>query len=141
MAARRVQVAPRAPQGRYPARQARRRWPAVTAMAVAFAVLVAWTVWIALAQANPDVAAGVRAFKVTSDHTVDVTIEVHKAAGASATCELSSRAFDGSQAGSRTVEIGPSADGKRSMVVTTTLDTTKRGVTGEVGACHLVAKS
>lgn len=141
MTVRRAQEAPHAPQGRYPARTARRRWPAVTAMAVAFAILVTWTVWIAARHANPDVAAGVRAFKVTSDRTVEITLEVRKAAGASATCEVSSRAFDGSEAGHGSVEIGPSADGKRTTVVTTTLDTSQRGITGEVGTCHLVAKS
>jgi hypothetical protein len=130
------QSARRRPPGRY-AEHGKNRTAAIAVVAALFLALVSWTVWTAAVRATPAVDAGVRSFKVLSDHAVTGTIEVHKAPGATALCDIRARDSYGAQAGIETVTIGPNKSGSRRNVETYILTTNVRPVTFEVQNCRL----
>jgi uncharacterized protein (DUF58 family) len=110
-------------------------------MRIAFVVflvlLVSGTVWIGLDNANRDVRASIPSFKVTSDRSVEVQVEVVKDKTKEAVCVLRSRSEDGAEVGRKEVRI-PAAD-SRTTTVTEVLQTTARPNTAELDGCKIVA--
>jgi hypothetical protein len=124
---------PALPAGRYgPPPRARRRPLTIVALVVTAAVVLGWILWVVIDSRSPvhwtDVG-----FVIVSDQQVNVTYDVHKDAGATATCTL--RALDRGKGtvGTAEVVIGPS----RSDVTrrTDTVRTSALAVTGFVRTC------
>jgi len=125
------------PPGRYGRRRDphRRRWLAwVLAIVVAAAGL---GVAVKLYSQYADAPYQVRIVRVTdlSDDRVTVTFEVRLPAGASAKCTVLAHTRDGEEVGRAEVTVPPAVPGQRTAVVTYTLATSKRPVTGEVPGC------
>jgi hypothetical protein len=111
--------------------QLRRVLVAAGLVAAVTAVALAWVV------SRPAVDAGVTRISFVSDHRVDVTFEVHKSPGATATCVVRARDATGAQVGYATATVGPAA--RRAVTVTHRLSTRARAVTGEVVGCRVTA--
>lgn len=125
------------PPGRYGRRRDphRRRWlPWLLGLVVAAGGVA---IAVKLYQQYADPAYQVRITRVTdlSDHQVTVTFEVRLPAGRGASCTVLAHARDGEQVGWAEVSVPPAPAGQRTGVVTYTLATSRRPVTGEVPGC------
>jgi len=125
------------PPGRYGRRRDphRRRW-----LAWAIGVVVAAAglgIAVKLYSQYADAPYQVRVVRVTdlSDHRVTVTFEVRLPTGAAAKCTVLAHTRDGEEVGRAEVTVPPAAPGQRTAVMTYTLETSKRPVTGEVPGC------
>jgi len=107
-----------------------RRW--LVAAGLGLAVALTALFWIG---SRSGVDAGVTRLAVVSDHRVDITFELHKAASATAVCVVRARDASGAQTGYAQVAVGPAGDD--TVTLTHHLVTTRRAVTGEVTGCRL----
>ena len=124
----------RSPVGRYGTRRSPRIFYAVGA-----ALLLAVTVIAVLLGRHAStlaVSSGVRAF-TTHERSVTITFEVRKRAAAAAVCILRARDRDGAEVGRREVAVPARPDGQRTSVLSETVTTTGRPVTGELYSCHI----
>jgi hypothetical protein len=78
------------------------------------------------------VSAQVVAFKVVSDQAVEIHLEVHKDAGATAVCTVRSVDANQSEVGRKVVRLSQHAKQVDTVI---TLRTTSRGETGELVSC------
>jgi hypothetical protein len=125
------------PPGRYGRRREprRRRW-LVWLLGIGVAA-VGIGIAVKLYQQYADAPYQARVVRVTdlSDHQVTVTFEVRLPAGAGARCTVLAHTRDGEEVGRAEVTVAPAAPGQPTAVVTYTLATSKRPVTGEVPGC------
>jgi hypothetical protein len=84
------------------------------------------------------VSAQVVAFKVVSDQAVEIHLEVHKDAGATAVCTVRSVDADQSEVGRKVVRLSQHAKQVDTVI---TLRTTSRGETGELVSCDTAKDS
>ncbi|GAB2599564.1 hypothetical protein GCM10027168_35760 [Streptomyces capparidis] len=124
------------PPGRYGRRTAEssaRRLRLVGAvLAVAFVGLIGWLGWSYLDE--QDVSGTLVGFRVVSEDTVEVRLEVHKPKDADGLCTIRSRSENGAEVGVRDVRISERG-GTVSTVVE--LETTARATTAELVRCQL----
>jgi Domain of unknown function (DUF4307) len=126
-------MAIRTPAGRYGVRRPPRVFYLIGgALLITLSAII---VYLGRQAGTPSVAYGVRSF-ATMDRSVRITFEVRKAASTAAICVLRARDRQGVEVGRREVAIGPSPDGRRTVVLTETLATSARPVTGEVDSCR-----
>lgn len=105
------------------------------AFVVFLVLLVSGTVWIGLDQANRDVTASIPSYRVTSERTVEVQVEVRKDKGKEAVCVLRSRGEDGAEVGRKEVRVPA---GVTNTTLTEVLETTDRPNTAELDGCRVV---
>jgi len=124
----------RTPAGRYGTRRPPRAFYAVGGGLLLGLIVVILMVGRHIG--TPGITFGVRAF-TTSDRAVRITFEVEKRPGATAVCDVRARGRDGAEVGRRELPVGPRRDGARRTILTTSLPTSERPVTGEVTGCRL----
>jgi hypothetical protein len=96
---------------------------------------LAWLLWAAYSYARPPVRATLQSYQVTSDRAVTVRFELVKDPEYAASCTVRARNRDGEEVGRREVTVPV---GVRKTVLTETLTTTERPITGEVKDCRLL---
>ena len=104
-------------------------------MVVLIGIGVAWSVWAALAQMDKPITAQLFGYNVTSDHQIELTVEVHRTDGGKAVCSVNAQGLDHSVVGERDVEIPESVE--KTVLVKTTVETERRAVTGVLKGCVL----
>ena len=109
-----------------------------TRIALAVAGVIALTgavSYFGLKQATPTLTATVLGYQVASDHAVDVRFQVdNRDSGREATCTVRARAYNGDEVGRLDV---PVPIGKRTQVLSATIRTSTRAISGEVLDCQL----
>lgn len=130
-------TAPGTPPGRYgPAPDPRRRGWARAGMATLGAGAVALAVWIGLGAGSPEVTWQDVGFSVQGPDRVDVTFQVTKDPGATASCTLTALSQSYAEVGVVTATVGPS---ERPVVrQTVPVATQELAVTGVVDRCEVV---
>ncbi|MEP6464464.1 MAG: DUF4307 domain-containing protein [Frankiaceae bacterium] len=123
----------RAPAGRYGNRRPPRAFYLVGGALLLGLIVV--IVYLGHQAGTPDVTYGVRAFS-TGDRSVRITFEVRLPPERTAVCVLRARDRRGVEVGRREVTV-PAPEGDRAVVLTATLTTSARPVTGEVNGCRL----
>jgi hypothetical protein len=109
-----------------------------TRIALAAAGVIALTgvvSYFGLKQATPTLTATVLGYQVASDHAVDVRFQVdNRDSGREATCTVRARAYNGDEVGRLDV---PVPTGKQTQVLSATIRTSGRAISGEVLDCRL----
>jgi hypothetical protein len=109
-----------------------------TRVALAVAGVLALTgvvSYIGLRQATPTLTATVLGYQVASDHSVDVRFQVdNRDHDRGATCTVRARDYGGNEVGRLDVPV-PSGSG--SQVLSATIRTSSRAISGEVLDCRL----
>lgn len=131
-------TAPTFPEGRYGRRRAERRtprWvlPLLITLVVAAGLLVSWSLY--RNYVGDTIQSQVTRFQVRSDAEITITFQVVKDGGEPATCIVRARSEDGQEVGRAEVGVPAGRPGQDSAVVTYTLATSGRAVTGEVYGC------
>jgi hypothetical protein len=91
--------------------------------------------YIGLKQATPTLNATVLGYQVTSDHAVDVRFQVDdRESSKAATCTVRARDYNGNEVGRLDV---PVPVGKATQVLSATIRTSSRAISGEVLDCQL----
>ena len=91
--------------------------------------------YIGLKQATPTLTATVLGYQVASDHSVDVRFQVDNRDSAKpATCTVRARDYGGNEVGRLDV---PVPAGKQTQVLSATIKTSGRAISGEVLDCQL----
>jgi len=130
-------TAPRTPPGRYgPAPSARRRTLARVGTAALGAVAVVGAVWIGVTSGSPAVRWDDIGYSVRGPEGVEVTFQVVKDPGATASCTVTALSASYAQVGVLTTTVGPAPD--RTVEQTVTVATQERAVTGVVDRCEIV---
>jgi len=130
---------PQFPAGRYGRRRAptraRRRW--ITVILALLVVAAGLAITVKLYDQYAQAPYRVRILTVTglTDSQVTVTFEVTRPAGAPTICTVQAHTRAGELVGRATVPVPAGAPGETATLVTYTLSTTKRPVTGEVPGC------
>jgi hypothetical protein len=124
------------PAGRYGRRRSGRRAPrwVVPALAGVLVLVLVGILWRVYAS-DPGIGYQVLKYQV-ADREVAITFEVTRPAGRAVSCVLRARSRDGAEVGREVVAV-PTSGGNGSVVVTHTLTTKARPVTGEVEGCGL----
>ena len=92
--------------------------------------------YIGLKQATPTLTATVLGYQVASDHAVDVRFQVdNRESDRAASCTVRARTTGGNEVGRLDV---PVAAGNRTQVLSATVRTSSRAISGEVLDCQLV---
>ena len=121
------------PPGRYdgPRGLIGRRRTVATCVTVLVGLVLAYLVFARVSSGRPT--GSVVAYRVSSDHQVQVVFDVRRPAGREAVCVVRARDRDGVEVGSQDTPV-PATD--RAVVrVTTLLATRGRAATGEVQGC------
>ncbi|GGO83031.1 DUF4307 domain-containing protein [Wenjunlia tyrosinilytica] len=124
----------RPPEGRYgrrtPESTTRRLRTVGAVLAVAFLGMVGWLGWSYIDE--QDVSGELIRYKVVSDDTVEVHLEVRKPKDVTGVCTLRSRSADGDEVGLKDVRVE-----QRSGVVNTLVElhTTGRATNAELVSC------
>jgi hypothetical protein len=126
---------PERPADRYgrAASQRTRRLVIGAGILVVLAV-VAWFGWAAYASRGSATGTDI-GFRVVNDASVDVTFDVTKPAGKTATCVIEALDSGFAVVGTTRVQIGPSTHGVARQTVT--VRTTNRATTGRVDSCSV----
>lgn len=101
---------------------------------VAWAIALTWLIWAAWYHANPAVRGTLVAYRVTSDHSVEVRFEIVRKPGVTAQWVLGARAADGSEVGRRLIIISPESG--RHIARVEVLATTSQAINGELRECR-----
>jgi Domain of unknown function (DUF4307) len=129
---------PAPPEGRYgpgaDARADRRLRIAAVVLGVLATAGIGWYGWAYVT--GTDVSGRVVAFKVVSDQSVEIHLEVRKDPGAVAVCTVRSEDADHNEVGRKDVRL---AQHGRQVDTVVTLRTTGRGQTGELVECGKAA--
>ena len=106
------------------------------ALAVAGVVALTGVVsYVGLKQASPTLTATVLGYQVASDHAVDVRFQVdNRESSRAATCTVRARSYNGDEVGRLDVAV---PTGPRTQVLTATIRTSSRAISGEVLDCQL----
>ena len=109
-----------------------------TRIALAVAGVLALTgavSYIGLKQATPALTATVLGYQVASDHAVDVRFQVdNRESSKPASCTVRARDYGGNEVGRLDV---PVPAGKQTQVLSATIRTSSRAISGEVLDCQL----
>lgn len=110
-----------------------------TRIALAAAGVIALTgavSYIGLKQSTPTLTATVLGYQVATDHSVDVRFQVdnRESASRAASCTVRARAYNGDEVGRLDV---PVPTGSRTQVLSATIRTSSRAISGEVLDCRL----
>jgi len=109
-----------------------------TRIALAVAGVLALTgavSYIGLKQATPPLTATVLGYQVASDHAVDVRFQVdNRESSKPASCTVRARDYGGNEVGRLDV---PVPAGKQTQVLSATIRTSSRAISGEVLDCQL----
>jgi Domain of unknown function (DUF4307) len=108
------------PADRYGAPSPWVRPAVVTGVVVLTAAALGWLLWAAFYHSNPQVASQLVSYDVVDTHHVDVTIQVDRAAGVTATCRVLAEASDHAVVGDLTFLVGPPPNESHSGRVTST---------------------
>ena len=105
-------------------------------VAVVSAVGLAWLIWAALLNSNPEVSAQVSSFRVVSDTTMEVTMTVQRSdPGVAASCRVIAQSVDFQPVAEQEVAVEPStielAD------ISLTLTTLRRATSASVSGCEV----
>ena len=98
-------------------------------------VVVAWVVWVGLLSPAGEVTTEDTGHRVTSDTTVDVSFELTVEPGTATKCAAQALNAGFSVVGWRIIDVA--ASDERVRALTTTVNTTERGVTGLIYRCWL----
>lgn len=126
------------PAGRYGRRRTPRRaprWlvPLLVVGVVLAGLAVSWRMYDTYQ--GDKIQSQVTKFRQVSASQIAIEFQVVTSAGEAATCILRARSEDGQEVGRAEVPVPASESGNRSVVVTYTLATSERAVTGEVYGC------
>jgi len=117
------------------ARSSRLPKPARVALGVAGVLALTGVVSYFGLKATPTLTATVVGYNVASDHSVDVRVQVdNRESSRAATCTLRARAYNGDEVGRMDV---PVAAGPHTQVLSATIKTSGRAISGEVVDCRL----
>ena len=109
-----------------------------TRIALAAAGVIALTgvvSYFGLKQATPTLTATVLGYQVASDHAVDVRFQVdNRDNGRTAACTVRARDYNGEEVGRLDV---PVPTGRQTQVLSATIRTSSRAISGEVLDCRL----
>jgi hypothetical protein len=109
-----------------------------TRIALAAAGVIALTgavSYFGLKQATPTLTATVLGYQVASDHAVDVRFQVdNRDSGRTAACTVRARDYHGDEVGRLDV---PVPTGRQTQVLSATIRTSSRAISGEVLDCRL----
>jgi hypothetical protein len=107
----------------------------ITLAAAGVIALTGVVSYFGLKQATPTLTATVLGYQVASDHAVDVRFQVdNRDGGREATCTVRARAYNGDEVGRLDV---PVPTGKQTQVLSATIRTSSRAISGEVLDCRL----
>jgi hypothetical protein len=124
------------PAGRYgPEPTARTRLWRRLGLAALILVALAVLVWLGVGTLRDPVQWRDVGYHVNGSTSIDVTFDVTKATGATATCRVEALSDNYAQVGVQDVEVGPGA--QATQRVTVTLPTSQVAVTGTVRTCRL----
>jgi hypothetical protein len=91
--------------------------------------------YFGLQQATPTLSATVLGYQVASDHAVDLRFQVdNRESSRAATCTVRARSYNGDEVGRLDV---PVPAGPRTQVLSATIRTSSRAISGEVLDCQL----
>ena len=121
--------------GRTPKAARRRLWLVVASAAAFVAVFTLWVVWGGLLEAPAKFEAVDSAHQILSDSEVSVTVEFNVPPGTPAKCALQALNSTFGIVGWRVVDVPPSVN--QNQVLTETVRTTERAVTGLIYRCWL----
>ena len=121
--------------GRTRSSKRRTRTIAIVVGAIVAVVVVAWVVWVGLLSPAGEVTAEDTGHRVVSDTAVDVSFELTIEPGTAAKCAAQALNAGFSVVGWRIIDIA--ASDERVRALTTTVNTTERGVTGLIYRCWL----
>jgi hypothetical protein len=107
--------------------------PLLITLVVAVGLLVSWSLY--RNYVGDTIQSQVTKFQVRSDAEITITFQVVKDGGEPATCIVRARSEDGQEVGRAEVGVPAGRPGQDSAVVTYTLATSGRAVTGEVYGC------
>lgn len=127
--------APTPPAGRYGPERAASRRPLMVAVGLAVLVGVAVVAFLAVGALRDPVQWKDVGFTVRDAGRVDVTFEVTKDPGSTATCRVQALSQSYGEVGVATVEVGP---GARTQRVTTSVPTAELAVSATVAGCEPV---
>ena len=102
-------------------------------LAVLGAALLAYVVWSAWHQANPEVRTGLLGFRVLDDRRVEVRFEAAADPGTGLRCSVRARNADHQVIGSAEVSVGPGTQARREAVAV--VPTRERAVDASVASC------
>lgn len=127
---------PTPPAGRYGRTPTRGRRRAARAALVALAVAgVALVAWIGLDQARTPVRWDEVGFRVDGPTSTELTFDVTKDPGATASCRVQALSDSYAEVGVQTVEVGPA--GTATQRVTATIPTAELAVSAVVVSCEV----
>lgn len=107
-------------------------WPAIAAVGVLIGIV--WAAWVGF-QPKP-VSAQLYGYEVVDDHTVNITLNVHRPDPLAVRCTVYAQAADHSIVGEKTVTVP--ADDREDARVRISLETERRAVTGVLRTCQSV---
>jgi hypothetical protein len=107
-------------------------WPAIAAVGVLIGIV--WAAWVGF-QPKP-VSAQLYGYEVVDDHTVNITLNVHRPDPLAVECTVYAQAADHSIVGEKTVTVP--ADDREDARVRISLETERRAVTGVLRTCQSV---
>lgn len=113
-------------------RSSGRRWPLITAGAVALALVVAYA-WMTVAASMSSVDSDALGFQVVDEHSVSLSFQVSGHADADLFCALEALDEEFGVVGWRIVEVP--ADGSPARAMTELIPTVAEATTGLVKAC------
>ena len=91
--------------------------------------------YFGLKQASPPLTATVLGYQVASDHAVDVRFQVdNRESDRAASCTVRARDYGGNEVGRLAVPVPP---GPHTQVLSATIRTSGRAISGEVSDCQL----
>ncbi|MGH3423353.1 MAG: DUF4307 domain-containing protein [Nocardioidaceae bacterium] len=109
------------------------RWVWVVVAVVLIGAGVAWAWWASQSVTDP-VSAQVHSFDVQSEHSTEITLEVHRRDDGAATCEVYAQAMDHTVVGERTIDIAYSdAD---TVTVSSVIRTDRKAANALVRGCR-----
>ena len=112
-----------------------RRAPWVALIIVLAAILIGWTVWTGLYQADQPIRASLHGYHAVSDTRVDVTINLHRPnPSVAGSCTLAATGADHVRVGETTVTFP--AGSSRDETIHTSVKTFSRAVTAELEKCR-----
>jgi hypothetical protein len=127
------------PADRYGAPAAWVRPTIIAGVVVVAAAALGWLLWAAFYHSNPQVASRLVSYDVVDTHHVDVTIQVDRVAGVTATCRVLAEASDHAVVGELAFLVGPQPDGGTSGRVNSTVQRTivteRRATTAVLQGC------
>lgn len=100
--------------------------------ALGIAIGAAWAAWVAF-QPRP-VTAVLHGYRVTSDTSITLTLDIHRPHPIPVDCDVYAQARDHSIVGERTFRVAPSR--RKTVRATVTLTTVQRAVTGVLKSCQ-----